>query len=166
MKKSQDTPPAKDEEKKEVNPISTENEGSEVRNVAENPRQLICAVKSIVTARDSEDRDDAIEQIDGNIESTVTYDLTISAANEHEAFCSIEENLCRGDDGDKIPFISEVPSKEVKDEDNNENMLFTMEIKIENDSKFLAKVEKTFRNWDPLYFGRPRGILVKFVKRN
>ena len=50
-------------------------------------------------------------------------------------------NLCRGDDGDKIPFISEVPFKEVKDEDNDDNMLFTMEIKIDNDSKLAAKVE-------------------------
>ena len=50
-------------------------------------------------------------------------------------------NLCRGDDGDKIPFISEVSFKEVKDEDNDDNMLFTMEIKIDNDSKLAAKVE-------------------------
>ena len=83
-------------------------------------------MQNIATARDGEDQDNAIEQIDGNIESTVTHG----------------------------------------DEDNGDNMLFTMEIKIENDSKFLAKVEKTFHNWDPLYFGRPRGILVNFVKRN
>ena len=51
-------------------------------------------------------------------------------------------NLCRGDDGDKIPFISEVlPFKNVKDEDNDDNMLFTMEIKIDNDSKLAANVQ-------------------------
>ena len=117
-----------DEEKKEENPISTENESIEVRNVAENPRQLICGVQSIATARE----DGVIEQIDGNTESKVTYDLMISAASDHEAFCSIEENLCRGDDGDKVPFISEVPSKALKDDGKDENMVFTMEIKIDN----------------------------------
>ena len=81
-------------------------------------------------------------------------------------FCSIEQNLCRGDDGDKVPFISEFPSRAVKDDDNDENIVFTMEIKIDNDLQFVAKVEKTFCNWDPLYFGKPRGNLVKFEKRN
>ena len=160
--KSQDNLTDMDEEKKEENPISTENESIEVRNVAENPRQLICGVQSIATARE----DGVIEQIDGNTESKVTYDLMISAASDHEAFCSIEQNLCRGDDGDKVPFISEFPSKAVKDDDNDENMVFTMEIKIDNDLQFVAKVEKTFCNWDPLYFGKPRGNLVKFEKRN
>ena len=122
--KSQDNLTDRDTEKKEENPISTENLSIEVKNVAENPRQLICEVQSIETVRE----DNVIEQIDGNTESTVTYDLMISAASDHEAFCSIEENLCRGDDGDKVPFISEVPSKSVKDDDNDENMVFTMEI--------------------------------------
>ena len=80
--KSQDNLTDMDEEKKEENPISTENESIEVRNVAENPRQLICGVQSIVTARE----DGVIEQIDGNTESKVTYDLMISAASDHEAF--------------------------------------------------------------------------------
>ena len=75
-------------------------------------------------------------------------------------------NLCRGDDGDKIPFISEVASKEVKDENINGNTLYTLEIKIENDHVFIAKVEEIFRNWDPLYFGNPRGILVNSEKRS
>ena len=50
-------------------------------------------------------------------------------------------NLCRGDDGDKIPFISEVPFREVKDDYNEDNMLFTMKIKIDNDSKLAANVQ-------------------------
>ena len=52
-------------------PISTENEGTEVRNVAEKSKQLICSEESFVTAVNSED--DVIEQLDDNIESTFMY---------------------------------------------------------------------------------------------
>ena len=87
--KSQNNLTDKNEEKKQENVISTENESIEVRNVAENPRQLICTVQSNATARE----DDEIEQIDGNTESTVTYDLMISAASDHEAF-SVLMRIC------------------------------------------------------------------------
>ena len=76
-------------------------------------------MQNIATARDGEDQDDAIEQIDGNIESTVTYE----------------------------------------DEDNGDNMLFAIEIKIENHSKFAAKVVKTFRSWTHYILG----CLVEFL---
>ena len=56
-----------------------------------------------------------------------------------DAFCSIEENLCSAEDS---PRISDIPSKEETDENNAGNTLFTMEIKVENDKEFLAKVEK------------------------
>ena len=151
------------DEKKQDDSVSSEKEIGTVKNVSENPRQLVCSVKNSVTTQETET--DVIDQIDGNIESTVTYDLTISAATSFEAFCSIEENLCRGDDGDKIPFISEVASKEVKDENNEQNTLYTLEIKIDNETLFIAKVEETFRNWETLYYGKPRGTLVSFEKR-
>lgn len=66
-------------------PISTENEGTEVRNVAEKSKQLICSEESFVTAVNSED--DVIEQIDDNIESTLNfmYYFVISAANDFDA---------------------------------------------------------------------------------
>ena len=64
-------------------PISTENEGTEVRNDAEKSKQLICSEESFVTAVNSED--DVIEQIDDNIESTFMYYLVISAENDFDA---------------------------------------------------------------------------------
>ena len=79
-----------------------------------------------------------------------------------DAFCSIEENLCSAEDS---PRISDIPSKEETDENNAGNTLFTMEIKVENDRNFLAKVEKTFHNWNPLWYGKPPGTLVTFKKR-
>ena len=108
-----------------------------------------------------------IEQIDGQIESTVTtlnFDLTISAVQLLDAYCSIEDNLCYGDVDAKVLFISENPSSQVK-ETNSENTLFTLEIQVENDETFLAKLQKRFDSWDPLYFGKPRGKLVKSMKR-
>ena len=83
-----------------------------------------------------------------------------------DAFNSIEENLCTEEDNPKTPFISDVPNKEVRDEDNVDNTCFTLEVRFDNEKKFLARVEETFRNWDPLWFGKPRGILKLFVKRN
>ena len=115
---------------------------------------------------DKEVLEDIIEQFDGNAESTVTFDLTISALTLTDAFNSIEENLCSKEDSPKIPFISDVPSKEVRDEDKEDNTLFTLEVRFDNEKKFLAKVERIFHNWDPLWFGKPRGILSKFVKRD
>ena len=74
ISKSQDNLNVKDDNKKQDASISTEKESSQARNVSENPRQIVCSVKSSVTTKDSEN--DVIEQIDGNIESTVTYNLT------------------------------------------------------------------------------------------
>ena len=130
----------------------------------DNPRQIICLVEE--SLMDKEVPEDVIEQIDGNAEATVTFDLTISALTLTDAFNSIEENLCTEEDNPKIPFISDVPSKEVRDEDNVDNTCFTLEVRFDNEKKFLARVEETFRNWDPLWFGKPRGILKLFVKRN
>ena len=92
-----------------------------------------------------------IVQIDGNIESIVTYDLTISAANADDAYLNIEENLLSQEFSPKIPFISAEPSNEVADENNADNTLYTLEVRMDNEKKFLAKVEETFHNWDPLW---------------
>lgn len=144
-------------------PILTETSEEEV--ALNNPRQIICVMKEALENTNSQD-EEVIEQIDGNIESVpVTYDLTISAMTDLDAFCSIEENLCSAEDSPRIPFISDIPSEEETDENNPGNTLFTMEIKVENERNFLAKVEKTFRNWEPLWYGKPRGTLVRFKKR-
>ena len=123
--------------------------------------------KLVQTVKDSEtvkQKLGVIEQIDGQIDSsdTVTFDLTISAVEVDDAFLSIEDNLCHGDEYLKVPFISEIPSCEVRE---GENTLFTLEVQISNDEEFLDTVYERFNNWDPLYYGKPRGKLVKFVKR-
>ena len=104
-----------------------------------------------------------IDQIDGQIEapkSLVTFDLSISAVDVDDAFCSIEENLCHGDDQlTKVPFISETASCEVR-EDNSDNSIFTMEVQVVNDKHFLEKVNERFKNWDPLWYGKPCGCLL------
>ena len=106
------------------------------------------------------------DKIIGNNEATVTYDLTISAHQLVDAYCSIEDNLCHSkEDSENIPFISETPSSEVMDLDG-ENTLFTLEIQIINEESFLKKVLQQFNTWDPLYFKKPRGKLVEVMKRN
>ena len=113
----------------------------------------------------------AIDQIDGEAaaessESTVTFDLTISASDVDDAFCSIEENLCRGvGSAEKVPFISEEASSEVM-ELNSDNVLYTLEVQVINEKNFLEKVLNQFDSWDPLYYGKPRGKLVKVQRRN
>ena len=82
----------------------------------------------------------------------MSYDLTISAASAFDAFLNIEENLCSKEDSPRIPFISKVPSKELRDENNKDRTLFTLEIQVENEKNFLAKVENTFHKWDPLWY--------------
>ena len=109
-----------------------------------------------------------IDQIDGQIEaskSLITFDLSISAVDIDDAFCSIEENLCHGDNQlINVPFISETSSCEVR-EKNSENTIFTLEVQVIDEKNFLEKVHKRFDNWDPLWYGKPRGKLIKFVKR-
>ena len=112
-----------------------------------------------------------IEQIDGQMESptatpTVTFDLTISAETIDDAFLSIEDNLCAGEENQlqKVPFKSEVPSCKVRDTDS-EDTLFTLEVKVIYEETFLEKVHSRFESWDPLFWGKKRGKLVKFVKR-
>ena len=121
---------------------------------------------------DNKNSDDVIEEIDGGIETsvtiedetTITFDLTISAHQLVDAYCSIEDNLCHSqEDNEKIPFISEIPSSEELD---GENILFTLEVQIKNEEKFLKKVLNRFDTWDPLYFKKPRGKLVKVLRRN
>ena len=80
-----------------------------------------------------------IDQIDGQAESpTVTFDLSISSVAVLDAFLSIEDNLCGGieDAIEKVPFISEVPSQEVRDTKSDET-LFTLEVQVINDETFL-----------------------------
>lgn len=108
-----------------------------------------------------------IEQVDGGIEpaaATVTFDLTISAVQLVDAYCSIEDNLCYGEVDKKLIFINEKPSSEVK-ETNSENTLFTFDIQFENEEKSLEQLYERFKSWDPLYFGKPRGKLVNSAKR-
>ena len=123
---------------------------------------------------DNKNSDDVIEEIDGGIETsvtiedetTITFDLTISAHQLVDAYCSIEDNLCHSqEDNEKIPFISEIPSSEVRELDG-ENILFTLEVQIKNEEMFLKKVLSRFDTWDPLYFEKPRGKLVKVIRRN
>ena len=144
-KKKDDVEDIPDKEKNPEEPIFAEPSKNDIST--ENPRQLVCLLKK--AAENLDGKEEVIEQIDGNIESTVAYDLTISAVNLFDAFCSIEENLCSAEDSPKIPFISEIPSKEEVDINNAENTLFTLEVKFDNEKKFLARVEETFRNWDP-----------------
>ena len=70
-----------------------------------------------------------------------------------DAFLSIEDNLCGGieDAIEKVPFISEVPSYEVRDTKSDET-LFTLEVQVINDETFLEIVHKRFESWDPLYW--------------
>ena len=63
---------------------------------------------------------------------TCTFDLTISAVQLLDAYCSMEDNLCYGDFDKKVLDIGDVPSSEVK-EANSENTFFTFEIKVENE---------------------------------
>ena len=82
-----------------------------------------------------------------------------------DAYCSMEDNLCYGDDVDaKVHSIGDEPSSEVKEPDS-ENTLFTFEIQVENDKKFLEKLFHRFETWNPLYYGKPRGRLVKRTRR-
>ena len=105
------------------------------------------------------------DKIIGNNEATVTYDLTISAHQLVDAYCSIEDNLCHTkEDNENIPFISETPSSEVTEIDS-ENTLFTLEIQVNNEETFLKKVLHRFDTWDPLYFKKPRGKLVNVRRR-
>ena len=73
----------------------------------------------------------AIEEVekkdDENIESTLTFDLTISAVTFLDAFGSVEENLCN--DESKVLFIGDVPSKAERDEKNEKNTLYTFELR-------------------------------------
>ena len=111
----------------------------------------------------------SIDQIDGQAESSesvITFDLTISSPTSEDAFRSIEENLCRGVGSDeKVPFISEVPSREVP-EPNSDNVHYTLEVHVINEKNFLEIVSNQFNSWDPLYFGKPRGKLVNVLERN
>ena len=128
-------------------------------------RQLIETIEGSVLKRPFI----SIEQIDGqtdSTEATITFDLTISSPSSEDAFRSIEENLCRGVGSDlKVPFISEVPSREVL-EPNSENVQFTLEVQVINEKKFLETVSNQIDNWDPLYFGKHRGKLVKVLQRD
>ena len=47
--------------------------------------------------------------------------------------------MCRDEDNVKVPFISEEPSCEVK-EDNTENTLFTLAVQVVNEEDFLKKI--------------------------
>ena len=132
-----------------------------------NPNKIIEQVDGV----NESDNDDSIEEVEKkdeeNIESNLTFDLTISAVAVSflDAFGSIEENLCRDEDESKVLFISEVHSKAVNDETNDVNTLYTLKIRVVNDKMFLAKLEKKFHNWYPLWHGQPRGTLRKFLKR-
>ena len=108
----------------------------------------------------------AIEQIDGQMESdepTITIDLTISAVQVVDAYCSMEDNLCYGEVDKKVLFIGDETSSEIK-EANSDNTLFTFEIQVENEETFLVKLQEWFDTWDPLYNGKPCGKLVKWKK--
>ena len=59
----------------------------------------------------------------------------------------LKENFCNSEDSPKIPFISDQPSFEVIDNNNEFNCLYTIEVKFNNEKKFLTKVEETFKNW-------------------
>ena len=133
--------------------------------LTENPRQIICVVKDSVEIDATDTIVEVIEQIDGNIDSTVTYDLTISAETFIDAFSSIEENLCSAEFDPKIPFISTVPSTTMNDDNNEDNRLYTIEVRFDNEKKFLSKIEIIFQNWEPMRFGKPKGTLLKFEKR-
>ena len=67
---------------------------------------------------------------------------------------------------EKVLFINEVPLREVK-EINSENTLFTLEIRVENDEKFLEQLHERFNSWYPFYSGSldPRGKLLKSTRR-
>ena len=111
----------------------------------------------------------AIDQIDGQTESaepTLTFDLTISAVNHVDAYCSMEDNLCYGDEVDeKVLDIGDKQSSEVR-EVNTGNTLYTFPIKVVNEETFLQKLYERFNSWDPLYFGKPRGKLMNFKQRS
>ena len=144
---------------------SASEEKRDLKILSENKsRQLIETIEGSVIKRPFI----AIDQIDGQTESsesTITFDLTISACQVEDAFRSFEENLCRGVGSDeKVPFISEVPSSEVR-ELNSDNVLYTLEVQVINEEKFLEKVSNQFESWDPLYYGKPRGKLVKAMRR-
>ena len=89
--------------------------GGEAFDRPSNPNKIIEQLagvnepdKDLDDTIDSVNDNDEIEEIDGNIETTVSYDLTISAERFMDAFSSIEENLCNVEDSKKIPFISEI----------------------------------------------------------
>ena len=77
-----------------------------------------------------------IEQIDGQIESSlISFDLTISATNIVDAYCSMEDNLCYGDIDEKVHTIGDAPSSEVK-EPEGENIFSLL--------KYRSKMMKLF----------------------
>ena len=138
----------------------------DLKVLAENKsRQLIQNIEGSVIKRPII----AIEQIDGQMESaepTLTFDLTISAVNDVDAYCSMEDNLCYGDEVDeKVLDISDEQLSEVR-ELNTGNTLYTFAIKVVNEEIFLQKLYERFNSWEPLYFGKPRGKLMKFVQRS
>ena len=55
-------------------------------------------------------------------------------------------------------------ASEVRDT-NSDETLFTLEVQVVNDETFLETVREIFESWDPLYWGKARGKLVKIVKR-
>ena len=91
----------------------------------------------------NDDQDNVIEQIDGNAESETiaSYDLTISALDADDAYLNIEENLLTMENSPRIPFISNVASKEVKDKNSEDYTLYTLEVQIENEKNFLTKLQ-------------------------
>ena len=127
-----------------------------------NPNRTIDQLDG-VTEREKDDAIDEVKKKDDEL--FITFDLTIRAFTFLDAFGSIEENLNLDEYGPKIPFIGEVPSRAIKDEKSEENTLYTLEIKVVNDETFLEILETKFLNWDPLWHGKPRGALLKFVKR-
>ena len=80
----QDKRDSSEKEKKENEPILSDNSKDGFRS--ENPRQIICKVRESVAAIDAIDTHEVIEQIDGNTESTVTYDQTISAGQVYTSY--------------------------------------------------------------------------------
>ena len=136
------------------------------RDRPSNTNQIIEQVDGVNESENDDSIDEVEKKDDENFdESILTFDLTISAVTFLDAFGSIEENLCADKDESKILFISEAPSKAARDERNEGNTLYTLEIRVVKDKTFLAKLEMKFHNWKPLWHGEPRGILCKFLKR-
>ena len=140
-----------EKEEKHDEPVTESSDGGAT---SEHPRQIIYVMEESGNVA-NDDQDNVIEQIDGNAESETiaSYDLTISALDADDAYLNIEENLLTMENSPRIPFISNVASKEVKDKNSEDYTLYTLEVQIENEKNFLAKVENIFHNWDPSWYG-------------